>query len=212
MRPLAGCVLLIVANLSAPSQAGTLDDPASAPEATLAWRLGFGAASGWRPGYTLTIGYRGLAPDRAPTRLLDLDVTDLRAAAHVAGMPIFQRDFSAYSEETATPAETPESKPWYARQWVWWTAGGIAAAVALTGAAGGSESEQHTLQIQDRGSGPATINGDLEDGYEVCAGGSDTCADVPGPGWMATAHGQLDRPDDSSWGAGTGGMGDLIAH
>ena len=153
-------------------------------EAQLTWRLHFGSQQAVAMGYGVALAYRAGASADAPLRLAEVDVSDRATLARIAGMPLFQRDYRMAQDQAPVRPEfrVALSKPWYAKSWVWWAVGGVAATAALAGAAsGGSESEQHTLQIQDRSSYPVQVNGDAENGYEACTAGT-MCTGLPGQG------------------------------
>ena len=111
---------------------------ADRPEPSLSWRLAFGAGQ-VQTGYGLTLAYRAGDLDGAALRVLELDVSDRAAVARLAGVPLVQRDYRASQDDAATAPEfrVALSEPWYTKQWVWWTVGGVAATAALAG--GGSE-------------------------------------------------------------------------
>lgn len=163
---------------------------AEAPEARFTWRLEFGGPTGtFGTGYALAVGYRTHGADAPAAQLLELDVSDRAALARLAGLPLLQR---AYRNDLAdTRSGAADEKPWYSRQWVWWTLGGLGATAVLTSAGGGG-SEEHHVQV----TGPGTqfepldgqygsVNGDQEGGYEVCANRGnpelpDNCASTGG--------------------------------
>lgn len=175
------------------------------PQVRLSWQLGFGVRHAAEYGYGLSGGYDSADHDDPSATLVQLQVTGADASARIAGLPLLERNYRTAQAADST-AKLVES-PWYSRQWAWWTAGGIAAVAALAGGGGGG-SEGHTLQVQDRGSSPTTINGDMEGGYEVCSTGSNTCASVPGQGFIASSRGDPSSPEDLY--GETGGMGDLL--
>ena len=217
----AALALLLSLNVLSPAAAAGPDG--SLPEARVTWRLAFGnPGQALQTGFGLTVGYRGL--DGTPAeRLVELDVSDRSALARLAGLPLFQRDYLARQNE-GDFADEAGSRPWYARQWVWWTAGGLAVTSALAGAGGGGgENESCTGICYEDGGDPegrttalTYSNGEVYAGCvegqcAVCPDGSvaSTC-----PGLVAmTSHAALvtDVERDRWLDAGTGHMGDLIA-
>jgi len=199
-----------------PAGASSLD----APDAQLRWRLGFGGpAQSPQTGYALTVGYRSGEPDSPAAQLLELDVSDRAAFARLAGLPLFGRDFTMQEAAGADPVAA-ESLPWYARKWIWWTAGGL----ALTAAASGGSSGETTLctgvcNQSDTGNSGTSINGVSDEGIGCV---DDTCAvpcesdNKPAGCVGLTALPAVSRytfdPERIRWlDAGTGQMGDLIA-
>lgn len=160
--------------------------PAFSADNTVAsfnWRCDFGADA-IHTGYGLSLGFRGGEHFAPLSRLVEFKLDESAALATVAGLPLFANSYQA-NQSTADQAYDAgvDTRPWYSKQWVYWTLGGVAATAALLGTAGSSESENHTLQVQDNGSA-TPINGDLEGGYTVCASNAvpETCATVPPPG------------------------------
>jgi hypothetical protein len=181
--------------------------PAERPELQIGWRLGFGGAT-LETGYDLALSYRSDIPDAPHFQAVQLDVSDRAAFARFAGWPVFGHDVRAAYDETA---EDHYQKPWYARSWVWWTAGALVTTTALVGAAGG-------------GGGDESSSGDIgvQQG-SVCVMQGGTVADEPlpeacteqvGTGWTRRVPGALRALDPAPAAGledGTGGMGDLIA-
>ena len=218
--------LLVSLNVLSPVAYAGVDG--SLPEARLTWRLGFGDAG--RPlqtGYGLTVGYRSGEPDFPAAQLLELDVSDRAALARLAGLPLFRRDFTMQEAEGADPFAA-ESSPWYARKWVWWTAGGLALTAAASGGSGGettlctgvcNQNDTGNSGTTINGGGGTTINGVGDEGIGCV---DDTCAvpceadNRPAGCVGLTALPALSRstfdPERIRWlDAGTGHMGDLIA-
>jgi hypothetical protein len=150
MRVLTCLLLALAANLSAPSGAIAADRLDGAADATLSWRLGFGGTQAVRTGYALALGYRTAGPDALAGQLLELDVDDARAFARVAGLPLFERSYTTAQNEAPTLAEA-QPTPWYTRKWVMWTAGGVAATLALTGGDGSVEINNNSTTTTNRG-------------------------------------------------------------
>lgn len=231
VRTLACLALALTTNLSVVSYAAAHELTEGGGEARLSWRLGFGGAQPVQTGYALALGYRGYGPDALAGQLLELDVSDMRAFARLAGLPLFERSYGAAQNETPAMAE-PQAKPWYTRQWVWWTAGGVAATMALTGGDGSVEYNHNGNNTTNRNDGCAGVSanaGDTEtpcasdtvgtqcaegaDG-EVCVfcgnnGVTDGCSEWTGRPVVAVVT--VD-PEHRRWlDAGTGHMGDLTA-
>lgn len=227
MRELFSLVVLVAANLTGTSFAGTLAGADGAAEATLSWRLDFGGAQAPDPGYGLAVGYRGYAPDPVAGALFQVDVDGRRAFARVAGLPLFERNFRAELDDASEGAAPEGTRPWYARQWVLWTAGGLATTAALIGGGGGGSSSE-TDGNNCTGSpctsgnvGPVEFDGNGDVGTScsgsdcvVCPDG-DVVSDCDREGLLApSAHGWVEilAPDRARWlDAGTGHMGDLAA-
>lgn len=229
-------IALLLGNLTGTSYAGA-DDGATA---TLSWRLGFGAGE-VQPGYALAFGYRGAERGAVSANLFALEVTDLGAFARVAGLPLHGNGLRAELDDgVAGAAEMQPARPWFARPWVLWTAGGLAATLAVAG--GDGEVELcHNCNNSNSGQTASTNVGSVNGNGEVCGtqgvpGAPDTCAEaggcVPGgaacvncndsgvtqgcegEGWTARRHAGAAtdlRDIEPGWlAAGTGGMGDLI--
>ena len=108
------------------------------PQASLAWRLDFGAGAP-HAGYDLSLGYRGAEHFAPLSQALKLSVDGGRTITTIVGVPFAARSFR--SDDTAGGAEAVAGEsPWYARSWVLWTVGGLAATAALIGSAGSNES------------------------------------------------------------------------
>lgn len=157
----------LLANLTALSPARAAGLGEAGPEATLSWRLEFGAG-GLHPGYALAVGYRSI-PGQPAGELLAVDISDRAALARLAGVSLADRSYRAdEAEDGALPSE-PAARPWYARQWVLWTAGGLAATLAATGGDG-------SIEYNDNG-GTTNRGGDSCTGVGVDANGQSTpCA------------------------------------
>jgi len=208
--------LLVGLNTLSPVASAGVDG--SLPEARLTWRLGFGdAGQPLQTGYGLTVGYRGL--DGAPAeQLLELDVSDQATLARLAGLPLFQRDYRARQNDGGTTAEAG-SRPWYARRWVLWTAGGLAASLAAVGGGGGDNTVCTGVCNQDSGPSGRTTGITYSDGdvYAGCVDGQ--CVVCPDGsvasrclvGMPSRAMVTTDPERDRWLDAGTGHMGDLIA-
>lgn len=186
------------------------------PEAGLSWRLAFGAGA-IETGYGVSLSYADRDLGDARAELLSLDVSDRAAFARLAGVPLLQRDYVVSQDDAAPRPEfrVALSQPWYAKSWVWWTAGGLAATAALA-SAGSSSGES------DEDDGPTGRGG------VACGGGnvgdveleSDECVvPCPGPGdnscvgnaLVARPNPYATREPAVEWlDAHTGWMGDLI--
>ena len=237
MRKVVCSLVLVAANLTAASFAAEMDLGEGAAEATFSWRLGFGGAGAPQPGYGLAVGYRGAGPDPIGGRLFQVDVDGNRAFARIAGLPLHERNFRAQLDEATSDAPAGEATPWYARQWVWWTAGGLAATMALTGGDGDIEIN-NTSTTTRNSSGCAGVSGNVGDTDMGCVGAEgggsvvsendegqlcaaegwgdevpEECVSRPGEGFVAReARGWIDSRAYSAWlDAGTGHMGDLAA-
>jgi hypothetical protein len=233
MRNATLLALLLLSNLTMPSpaSAGGLDgEPA---EVGLSWRLGFGGAGPLEPGLGLTLGYRG--EDPFSRRLLGLDLDAAGGSVRLAGLPLLATRYRTAQTEGET-ADAPEQNPWYTRQWVYWTAGGIALMLASTGGDGDLDICQN---CNDGGGGGGSNIVSVDNG-EVCGtegvdGVPDSCTEVSGctpgdnacvncddstvtqdcgGGWTARPIVLADlaaRDAEPAWlSAGTGYMGDLF--
>ena len=194
--------------LLGPAAASSLD----APDARLNWRLGFGGAtSSLQTGYALTVGYHANDPDSPAAQLLELDVSGTAALARLAGLPLFERGYRS-NENDDVDDDVPSDKPWFARQWVWWTAGGLAATTALVQGGGGDEGDSSSQDIGVRQEGICVMQGGtIADNPvpEAC-----TPEEGAGTGWTARTPRTVEARDPArhAWlDAGTGHMGDLIA-
>jgi hypothetical protein len=231
MRKLACWALFFAANLSAASYGAGLDAVDGAAEATLSWRLQFGAGD-LQPGYAFAVGYRG---EELAGKLLEIDVSDAHALARLAGLPVLDRRYRMDQNHLGTvPVEAAATRPWYARQWVWWTAGGAALTLALTGGDGTLEYNHNSNTTTSRGNdGCAGVSGNVGDqeipcgsetvgtqcaegpnGQTVCVfcgnnGVTDGCSEWTGGRVVAGVTVDVER---QRWlDAGTGRMGDLPA-
>jgi hypothetical protein len=195
---------------------------AAAPDAQFQWRLAFGGGQPVQPGYGLSVGYRGHDADFPAARLFALDVTHARAFARLAGLPLFDRSDRSDASDALDDDAAATEQPWYGRQWILWTVGGIAATASLIASAGGGSSEgSNEINIQTGGScfnaGGGNILDDEIPETETCVpedeiGCDDAASDCPG--WTArSARAAPARdPEHDAWlDAGTGHMGDLPA-
>ena len=212
-------VALLLVAAAGPSNAG------EAPEPQMTWRLQFGAQS-IDYGYGLTLSYRAGALGDAPVQLASLDVSDRATLARLAGVPLFQRDYRVAQDEAKPEFRVALSQPWYAKSWVWWTAGGLAATGALLGGAESGSSEEDSCPDSGCPSvqgnvGPVVFDDEGDVGTSctgqdcvVCPNG-DIVSNCNGGGFVApdsAALGHARDPDrDVRLDAGTGGMGDLVA-
>jgi hypothetical protein len=190
-------------------------------QAQVTWTLGFGAGHGLQTGYGLAIDYRGGETGDLPARLLQLEIDASTAIARIAGMPLYARTWRLEAQDgAAAPAAPADATPWFARKWVFWTAGSLALTAALAGG-GGSGND-------DGGDDPDYCTGvcyEDQGGYSVASGNingpgrTDVCV-ADGPGLPeACVEALIERPGPAwLWGsgadgldAGTGGMGDLVA-
>lgn len=230
-------IVLLLGNLTGTSYAGT----EGSATATLSWRLDFGGTGEVHPGYALAVGYRGTQRGAVAGNVLEVEVTDLGAFARVAGLPLYGRGLRADLEDAlAGDAEMPQARPWFTRPWVLWTAGGLAATLAVTG--GDGEMDLcHNCNNSNSGGTASTNVGSVNGDGEVCGtegvpGVPDTCAeaggcvpggaacvncndsgvtqDCEGEGWTARGHDAAatgTRDIEPAWlAAGTGQMGDLL--
>jgi hypothetical protein len=209
----------LLAVLTAASPALAAGESAGAAEGTLSWRLAFGGPR-LETGYGLALGYRAADPAAPSGQLFEIDVSDRAAFARLAGLPLFGRDYrmSQDGDAGAQPAGA-SAKPWYTRQWVWWTVGGLATTAALGGGGGGDE--EHCTGVcnqQNYGNTGTSASGVGDEGFGCV---NDTCA-VPcdadnkpagcvGLTAMPATMQTLDYERLQWLDAGTGGMGDLIA-
>lgn len=217
--------------------AATPADP-SAAEAQLTWRLGFGGGR-IETGYALNVGFRSGALDGLPAELLQLDVSSRGAHARLAGVPLARRSGRVQQTDADAAFDEPANRPWYSRQWVWWTIGGIAATVALSGASfGASDEGGDDIVINSNPTanngvctgggnvGPeevpesctpetegGTVVGVDDDGNVCVVDGFGNPADVCAPTGFVGRLGSrfVGRAQGAALDAGTGGMGDLVA-
>jgi hypothetical protein len=179
----------------------------------IVWSVGFGGGDA-APGLALALDVAGDTLRAAPS-VVELGLGPNGAGLQLAGLPLWRRNFSLGQAEDPGYQSTAQPKPWYARQWVLWTAGGLAATAALLGSLDGGSTEQHNMQItSSENSGPATVNGENGE-YTVCVGGPDVCAPVDTNGGLrgrVTTSKALRPAGNDAWlDAGTGHMGDLYA-
>jgi hypothetical protein len=230
-------VLFFAANLIALSPAQAAGATA---EAGITWRLGFGGAGPVETGYGLIVGYRSADLGGLSGQLLEFDVSSRRGAlARLAGVPLAARSHAAHQNDLDPPEDSPAHRPWYTRQWVWWTIGGVAATAALGGVSFSSSAEGGGTTVVSTGPrgcsgggnvGPqdipetctpetegGTVVGTDEDGNVCVIDGFGNPEDVCAPTGFAGRPGSrfAGRASDAwfdAWlDAGTGGMGDLIA-
>jgi hypothetical protein len=208
MRAPTRLALTLLASLTAAPAAFAGALATDDPQATLSWRLDWGGGA-LLTGYGLALGYPSAVPGLAADRLLELEVSRQAARARLAGLPLLER--GARLDQAAREDLQPEAgeTPWYARPWVWWTAGGLALTAALAGGGGGNETSQEINVSSGR----------------ICAVNGGTVADEPipsacvpqqgaGSGWTARTApaGGAGDPAREAWlDAGTGQMGDLVA-
>ncbi len=90
-------------------------------------------------GFALRHGHSDM--ERAAPALVQFDVSRTGTLTRLAGIPVSAQAFKLGQTDDASDldpeTEQPENTPWYARQWVLWTAGGIALTAAL--ASGGED-------------------------------------------------------------------------
>ena len=151
-------------------------------DARFQWSLEFGS-SRMETSYGLSLGYRTGEHFAPLSKLVEFKVSGSGALASVAGLPLFANSYQANQSASDQAYDAGvDTRPWYSKQWVYWTLGGVAATAAILGN-NNSTSEQHTAQIQDNGSAtPVSVNGDMEGGYTACADGTSVCTSIPGQG------------------------------
>lgn len=222
-----------LANLMLLSPAHASGLAGGAPEATLSWRLDFDGRE-IHTGYAAALGLRSAGRDRLTGELFSLNVSDRNALARLAGVPLVSRSYRTDQNDLDEADGAPARKPWYSRQWVWWTVGGIATAAAVSGASIGSSEEGGTLIVSGGPNGCSgggnvgplevpetctppteggTVIGTDDDGNVCVIEGFGNPQDVCAPTGFAPRHsaGFLGRIDTGGLDAGTGGMGDLLA-
>lgn len=186
-------------------------------EPAVYWRVAFGAP---HESPALVYGFalrHGSAPERAAPALVEFDVSPTGTLTRVAGIPISAQAFNLnHTDETDPESEPAARTPWYARQWVMWTALGLAA----TGAAleGLGEDDSHNSENNNNNTnsdGSGIIVGDVPGTVCVFRGVPpfpDTCVEA---GLVSAESGRTSiLPDREGlhWpDSGTGQMGDLIA-
>lgn len=213
MRASSIAIALAGLILATPVAASSLDS--GSPQASLGWRLDFGGADGLHAGYRLALAYRAAElADAVP--LADLDVSDRTALARLAGIPLAARRFQADQNDLdheLMPGEAAP-KPWYSRQWVLWTAGGLAATAALlTGGGAGEETGDDVSFSTDGASSVCVLSGGTVADNEI-PGACTPPVDGASTGWADRPGRQGDlreSADHAHLDAGTGGMGDLVA-
>jgi hypothetical protein len=182
-------------------------------------KLGFGANATAVPAFTLAADTPIRFAAEAPLPIVQFDVRGGFGELRLAGVPLWLNRYSlGQAEDVGDSPAGSGSKPWYARQWIWWTAGGIAAAAALTGLGDEKTICTGTCNQNNTGGGESgtTVNVLSPDPEQTCATKGidplpDTCVDDPG-----LAGGIVDvrfaATTDASWlDSGSGHMGDLIA-
>lgn len=188
--------------------------------ASLSWQLDFGGA-GVHAGYDVSLGYRG-ANDLSPlSRVLEFSAAGNRASATLAGIPWLGHSFRA--DEAAAADETlPAQKPWYARSWVLWTAGGIAATAALASSGGVSVGGSDTTNNGKNCTGVSSTGTDVPDTcvpqQEVGCTPAGLCVNCGNNTITDKCDGWTARQENEAWLSGgdetaegpTGGMGDLV--
>lgn len=113
--------LLVVTGAAAPSLA--LADELDAPEARLAWSMGFGGAAD-ATGYAVTLAYRDAG--MAPLPVAQWQVSGDIGLARLAGVPFLARNFRT------NQGEDPAAYGPTNLHWGWWVASGlVVTAVAL---------------------------------------------------------------------------------
>jgi hypothetical protein len=214
----------LVVGLGVMSSAAAFDPvPAGDLQAQLSWGLAFGGASRTvQSTYAMALGYRGQA-DSPATSILQLDVRESGALASLAGLPLYGRSYRAEQTDSAEQPgyeSTVEKKPWYARSWVMWTVGGLAATAAL--ASGASSGDDDGGCANGNGCGVNCTNGDCTvpaDENQGCVGEfCVTCSDGSIasecspllPTQALRAHG-LEEIQRDEFDTDTGRMGDLVA-
>ena len=180
-------------------------------EPGLYWRMEFGAVQTQPgPSYGLALRYRAESELPLPA-LVRFDITPTHFTTQFAGIPFSEHSYRAYQDEDETvPGEEPAaSSPWYARKWVWWTAGGL----ALTAVLAGGESDTNNTTASNSGCansggcGIACANGEC---VVPCANFPDCVTLLPGTQSIdASITENTDRQYELD--AGTGQMGDLQA-
>jgi hypothetical protein len=241
MHKLIPFALMLLANLGITGTAFADGSLAAEAEAAIAWHLGFGGGQPLEPRLGLTLGFRGTEVSR---QLLDLGLSGAGASAHLAGLPLFearylsaQNDIDVDEVEDEAMAAAPAPKPWYAKPWVLWTAGGLAA-LALTGGAEikyCGDCGSHDGGGEGQGANIASGNGNELCGTEGVDGVPDSCVERPSgctpggnvcmncndseitqdcEGWTARPGALVlveVRDIEPEWlSAGTGHMGDLF--
>jgi len=190
------CIWLLIALILAPVTARA----ANGPETQLTWRLQFGAGA-VTTGYGLAFGYR--RGERADLRLLELDISDRAALARLAGLPLLARDYRMAQDEGLAPVGAAEQTPWYARQWVWWTVGGIAATAAVGGGSGETATTCTGICNQQSTGNGVTVT---DDGACVA---DENCAEPPcppGSSVCVACDGSLVGGDCNQWTARRSGL------
>lgn len=207
-------LLVFLAGLIVAAPAAAASPDLDAPQVSVRWRLGFGGAGGVHAGYALALGYRAVATPDA-VELIELDVSDQAALARLAGLPLLERRYRADQSELDPAPADPAPRPWYARQWLFWTAGGLAAAAALASGSGSSgEADpgfcgENNDDCTFSGNGNAACIGDT---CVICDNG-DVASGCGGGGLVETGFHGLQQRELAlpALDAGTGGMGDLVA-
>jgi hypothetical protein len=209
-------VLLLAA---AGAQAAPLDSDHVEP--AFYWSGHFGGSAPPSAALGLELRYRvsGARQAAAAPALFALDLDPAGLLAKMAGAPLLQQRFRVNQAEAA---ELPVATHWYTHQWVWWTAGGVAATAALASAVGGSDNEERhcTGTCNQTQTGP-NLSIDAQNGSGIgCIGqncvacnNGDIASDCTnltsrsGEPWLESRDAEIARRSI----AGTGGMGQLIA-
>ncbi|HUR40919.1 MAG TPA: hypothetical protein VM240_07080 [Verrucomicrobiae bacterium] len=188
--------------------------------------LQFGAGTLASPGYSLAL--HPAAPGQLPVSLLQLDLSERAALGRIAGMPLSAQAY----QTTAVEGQVAEgTTPWFARKWVLWTLGSLAATAAL--AAGGGDIQisgnDNNTTVNEGSHCTGGVSGSVNDDTEVpcapaentgCANGicvtcanGDIASTCPESGLVlrAVVTGANTDPERLRWlDAGTGHMGDLF--
>jgi hypothetical protein len=220
MRPVISIFLVLSAWLSLPATAADLP---AAPR--VAWTASFGGSAPIEaPALALSLVATDQRLGEAP-RIVELEMGTRGTMLALAGMPFWQPNLSLGQAEDPGYESAAPPKPWYARQWIWWTAGGLAATAAL--ASGGGEvsyDDTDTCYNCNDSNGPGTtvISGDpTGEAYVGCVEG-EVCVLCPDGTTASNCNGGLidlrrvamldrDVAHDAWLDAGTGHMGDLFA-
>ena len=211
--------LLVSTTVAAPALA------ADGIEAGLSWRLDFGDHT-LAPAFGVSLGLRTDEPAISSVRLFTIDASSTGSFASFAGVPLLTRSYQTSESADSAPVTADSgARPWYARSWVLWTAGGLAATAALAGQ-GGSGNESHCTGIcnqQCAGNTASDCNGhvtvaDQEVPTECAPNGTcvachntvlgdDSCN---GSGFVGESMFSGRSDSSAALDAGTGGMGDLL--
>ena len=116
--------LLFVTGAAAPTLA--LADELDAPEARLAWSMGFGGAAD-APGYSVTLAYRDAGVAAIP--VAQWQVSGDVGLARVAGLPVLAHNFR--TNQTDDPIAYGNSP----LAWGWWVVSGVIVTAVILEAA-----------------------------------------------------------------------------